>query len=522
MILLRNDIYVTVGSTRALMVLVCTAMFSLASGCGSQTQPTLPVPLSDGSNLDALNGQRDSEAVKTIEVFCGDCHPLPIPSTFPKQRWAEEVLQGFDFYIKSGRNDLVEPNREEAIRYYTSRAPNQLTIPHSDDFPKGDSKARFVRAYEGQTTMESPISYAHIISTGVKGEYLAADMRDGGIYRWRVEDRDDWSKEVVAVAKHACRLTQCDWNKDGIPDYLVGEIGSYTVGDHDKGRVGLLIGLQDGSFEHVVLADGLARVVEAQPIDYDLDGDTDVLVAEFGYLETGSLKLLRNAGSGQSHPEMTVEVLDPRHGAVGLRVSDLNKDGNEDFVVGFGQEYETVEAFYGDGMGNYRRELIYALPDPSYNLSSINLSDLDGDGLVDVVVTNGDTLDTFMAKPYHGVRWLKNGGGKKWIDRELGFLVGALHSAIADFDGDGDLDIAAVGMFPNAMDDGLGFYDSACWWEQQTGGVFVRHSVEKDSCNYTCCLASDVNQDGRIDLVLGKWHHTEGDDSLVVYLNAPR
>ncbi len=67
--------------------------------------------------------------VSKIKTFCGDCHAMPDPQTFPKSRWEEEVVQGYQFYIDSGRSDLPEPIRSETVRYFRDHAPDEVTIP---------------------------------------------------------------------------------------------------------------------------------------------------------------------------------------------------------------------------------------------------------------------------------------------------------------------------------------------------------------------------------------------------------
>ncbi|MEQ1827282.1 MAG: VCBS repeat-containing protein, partial [Pirellula sp.] len=104
--------------------------------------------------------------------------------------------------------------------------------------------------------------------------------------------------------------------------------------------------------------------------------------------------------------------------------------------------------------------------------------------------------------------------------RELGLLVGVLHSAVADFDGDGDLDIAAVGLFPSAHLESPGAYDSICWWEQRANLEFVRHSIERDQCTHATCEAADVNSDGRVDLIVGQWL-AEDRTAFQIFLNLP-
>ena len=160
---------------------------------------------------------------------------------------------------------------------------------------------------------------------------------------------------------------------------------------------------------------------------------------------------------------MQVEILEPKHGALGVEIADLDGDSKMDFVVAYGQEFETVEVYLNRGAGKFEHQVIMRLPDPSYNSSSIQVVDLDQDGRLDIVHTCGDTMDALLPKPYHGLRWIRNLGNGEWENRELGLLVGALQSTVADFDGDGDLDIAAVGLFPMAYLDGPGAYDSICW-----------------------------------------------------------
>lgn len=456
------------------------------------------------------------ETIASVQRFCGDCHPLPSPATFPKDRWEEEVIQGYDFYIASGRTDLIEPSREDAIRYFRDLAPERLLVPRADAAAVESALPRFTLASSAFIETTQSASVSHIVASVEAGCFYSADMEFGAVHRWKLNEDGEWTAELIFSGRHSCRLTPCDWNGDKIEDLLVGEIGSYGVGDHQNGRVSLLLGNAEGGFTHSVLADRLARVVEAQPMDFDGDGDTDVLVAEFGYLETGSLKLLRNNGVTD---DFSVEVLDARHGALGVRIADMDLDGLLDIVVCFGQEFETVEILFQVMPGEYRREVIYRLPGPSYNSSSFELADLDGDGLLDIVHTNGDTLDTFMAKPYYGVRLIRNAGEGVWVNQELGLLVGALHSVVCDFDGDGDLDIAAVAMYPGCLEDGPGAYDSVCWWEQDSAGNFKKHSIERDSSHYACCAAIDIDSDGMPDLVSGVWGAKPPVSPLKTFIN---
>ncbi|XZE52725.1 FG-GAP repeat domain-containing protein [Planctomycetaceae bacterium SH139] len=460
------------------------------------------------------------ETILQIERFCGDCHPLPLPETFPREHWEEEVIQGYDLYIASRRTDLVEPSRQDAIRYYTDAAPDTVFVPRADSLPVYESSTRLERAPLEIAGLGKTSSISHLIRGSKPSQFYSADMRQGAIHRWTIATDGQLTSEQIGRGRHSCRLTLCDWNQDGQDDLLVGEIGSYGVGDHSNGRVSLLRSQEGGGYQQIVLADKLARVVECQLIDYDGDGDRDVLVAEFGWLETGAVKLLRNQGEVDGEPKFTVEVLDPRHGALGVRVLDMNDDGLDDYVIAFGQEYESIEIWTNQGEGQFSHQVILELPDPSYNSSSFDLVDIDQDGLVDILHTNGDTLDAFLPKPYHGVRWVRNLGDGNWVAHELGLLIGALHASAIDFDQDGDLDIVGVGMYPFASQD-PGAYDSVCWWEQGPDLAFTQHSIERDHCDYASFLLTDINGDDRVDLILGNWTVGPEEAPLRVYLNFP-
>jgi FG-GAP-like repeat len=473
------------------------------------------------------NQPHDSLSANTIakiERFCADCHTLPLPSTFPKANWPDEVRQGFDFYIESNRTDLDEPVRQDVVKYYQDAAPERILVPRADQMPKQVAPVQFQRC-NGISIGESAPATAQVLWDVPSKSIIYSDMRLGTLRAWKPTSINSVTgstgiDRLIYAGKHICKINICDWDQDGTQDYLLGEMGSFPVGDHLLGRVSLLFNDPSGQVESFVLADGLARVVEAKPFDYDGDGDLDVLVAEFGWRKTGEFKLLRNVGGSVREPKMEIETIDPKHGALGVEIADMDGDSLLDIVVAYGQEFESIEIYLNRGNGKYEHQIIFRLPDPSYNASSFQISDLDKDGRLDIVHTCGDTMDALIAKPYHGVRWIRNLGNGEWQNRELGLLVGALQATVADFDGDGDLDIAAVGLFPTAHLDGSGAYDSVCWWEQKESLEFLQHSIERDYCSHAACIAADVDLDGRIDLVVGDWLSDEK-ASFRVFVNKP-
>src|SRR5437667_113505 len=73
--------------------------------------------------------------------------------------------------------------------------------------------------------------------------------------------------------------------------------------------------------------------------------------------------------------------------------------------------WEAPVAFLGDGMGGFEKKTIFQGPHPAYGSSGIQTVDMNGDGKLDVLYSNGDTRDApHLLKPYHGVQWLENPG----------------------------------------------------------------------------------------------------------------
>jgi len=271
----------------------------------------------------------------------------------------------------------------------------------------------------------------------------------------------------------------------------------------------------------VVLAGGLPRVADAQAVDVDGDGDLDLIVAAFGWRTSGGIYLLENRTKDYQSPVFVNREIDPRSGAIHVPVVDLNRDGHPDFVALLAQHHEAVVAFLNDGQGNFRAETIDQAPHPAWGSSGLELVDLDGDGDVDVLVTNGDMLDDFQVKPYHGIRWLENRGSFPFVPHAIANLPGAHRARAVDLDGDGDLDVVASGFVDFSAEStplsAVSSYPSLVWLERTSPGTFVRHTLERGGRHVTLDVG-DYDRDGRMDIVVGNFR-TGGGPWLEVWKN---
>jgi hypothetical protein len=339
---------------------------------------------------------------------------------------------------------------------------------------------------------------------------------------------------VTDAIPHPAHAEVADLDGDGVKDIVVADLGRAFPTDERYGSVVWIRGRPDGSFRPpLILAGGLGRVADVQVADFDGDGDRDLIVAEFGWLQIGSIRLLENRTTDPERPAFIPTTVDPRHGTIHVPVADLDGDGRPDFVALISQEHETVVAFLNAGGGRFRPEVIYAAPHPAFGSSGIQLVDLDGDGDRDVLMTNGDSLDSRMLRPYHGVQWLENRGGYPFRHHHLAALYGAQRAVAADLDEDGDLDIVATSFLPGDFyqaprrERGL---DAIIALEQVAPGRFVRHLIEAGTCDHAACDLGDFDSDGKVDLVTGNFFMREagpgedrrGPDGVVVRRNLGR
>jgi len=245
------------------------------------------------------------------------------------------------------------------------------------------------------------------------------------------------------------RITHGSVGENNTSVWIISDIGILYPSNEKQGKVILY---DYHSQESTTVIEGIGRTVCAEPGDLDGDGDEDLTLCEFGHDE-GTVSWLEN-----EEGNWTQHILDPRPGSIQAIPVDVDGDGDLDIVAVLSQNVEEVMLYRNDGTGNFTSESLYHSNLTYYGMSGLRIADLDKDGAIDIIFTNGDTMDFdtpsgINPNHLHGVAWLENNGDGEFTYHDLTRNWGAYDTALSDVDNDGDLDMILIclqteGQFP--------------------------------------------------------------------------
>jgi Bacterial Ig-like domain (group 3)/FG-GAP-like repeat len=305
---------------------------------------------------------------------------------------------------------------------------------------------------------------------------------------------------------NAAAVAVSDLNRDGQTDLVLAN-QCQIANNCSDGSISVLLGNGDGTFQPAqsYASDGVFAV-SIDTGDWNGDRKADLVVVnqcQTGSNCNGTVTILLGNGDGtfQVPPSYNSGGYDADSVAAG----DLNGDGNLDLVVANLCQSNNcnrgnngnVSVLLGNGDGTFQAAQSYATQ--GFGSSSVAIGDFDGDGNADVVVAN--QCSTSDCKSGGSVSVLLGTGNGK-LQAAKTYSSGAntpLSVAVADFDKDGDLDLAVANQCQ----------DSSC----QNGAVSVllgngngtfRAARVYASAGYqtNSVAVGDFNGDGNPDLVL--------------------
>ena len=282
-------------------------------------------------------------------------------------------------------------------------------------------------------------------------------------------------------------LTLRDVNGDGRLDLVVAN----PEDANGNGTVDVLLGNGNGTFQSpVTYSSGGHDANSVATADVNGDGKLDLLVADTDVNGNGTVEVLLGNGDGTFQPR--VAHGSGVFGASSVIAGDVNGDGKLDLIVASSCSTCTIGAvgvLLGNGDGTFQPAVTYS--SGGSEASFLAISDLNGDGRLDVLVANGAGVGVLLG----------NGNGTFQAGRNYrpgGFSADAMVAGDVNGDGKADLVVASLcasnsncssGSVGILLGNGDGTFPAAV--NYGSGGSLPLSLV-----------LGDVNGDGKLDLIV--------------------
>lgn len=263
-------------------------------------------------------------------------------------------------------------------------------------------------------------------------------------------------------------MASFDLNNDGNLDLVFDSINA-----QDYGALGVMFGNGDGTFQPAILTQGGSGYPTFG--DFNRDGAIDV-----AYAGSNDYCIILGNGDGTFQPQTCTTA--SSGGSFSMAsAGDFNGDGKLDLAMVDSQSANVVVVL-GNGDGTFGQPKSYA---DAGEFNYLTTADFNGDGNLDLAVVDADgTLLTTL---------LGNGDGSFTLGTNSKTPYGAYIPFLADMNGDGILDL--VGQSNG--------YGAATVWlsEGNPDGTF-QDSLPYDGGFGGFCALADFNGDGKIDIAI--------------------
>lgn len=447
-------------------------------------------------------GDTIADGKALVQQNCTRCHALVPVNALTKDVWITHTLPAMAkyFHISTYGIDYFKNETDTAglsltdwqtiVSYYKKAAPDSLTPAKRPVEPVNDWAGFTLR----KAAPTPDICFTTLATQNpATGKIYTSDVASSKFVEWNAQ-----LTPVKAITLPS-PVVDLNFQPDsaGLKKAIASCIGRLDPIDFPNGRLfNLSLGNDIASAQ---IASDLPRPVQTISVDVDKDGSNEVVICGQGNLK-GGVYLLKYDAAAKTYKQTTITE---RPGAVYAEAADFNKDGYTDLMVLFGSTDEGLALYLNDKKGGFTPRGLLKFP-PVYGSTSFQLADLDKDGDLDLIYTCGYNFkDSRILKPYHGLYIYKNEGNFKFKQDWFYPINGCTKAVAADFDRDGDLDIATIAFFADMKNNPS---EEFIYFVQDGAMKFKPHTVPvSKNGRWMTMSVADVNRDGAPDILLGNY-----------------
>ena len=340
----------------------------------------------------------------------------------------------------------------------------------------------------------------YIVST----ENSSGSDTDAELVWFQRQANDTYIKWTIDTGKSFWTTAVADFNNDGFADIAVNRPNT-TLDGSTK------VYLNDSNYffsSNEIEVPGVRNPIDVA--DLDDDGDIDIIAGGIGGISNGTgSRTLLNDGAGNFSFGQYLHCLNDDTNNCGswetIKAVDLNGDEKTDILAlcsnGLGPGL-----YWLDGANNFEQTYLDNGLNDIYLVGDLIVFDIDGNGLNDII---GQSEGEHLLYIYSQVEPLVFQRKKLDLHWDNGGNATAKMAA-GDLDDDGDLDL----VFPEK-----GNVDGDVSWFENIGGQLYKHLIIGDLRGARIPKLADFDGDGDLDIFLTTSKNVSTENEIVLYEN---